>query len=325
MSSQKTAVQGLSGELSASLEETTGISAVLQDYFELIKPRIIVLLLISTGCPMILAAEGHVPVATIFYALLGGALVSGSAGVLNCIWDKDIDGIMNRTKNRPLPADRVSVEGAFLYSIFLFVLGVSLLAMQLNWLAASVAIFGHLFYVLIYTIGLKRSSVQNIVIGGAAGAVPPIVGWIGVTGRIDLEAILLFLLIFLWTPPHFWALAINKNQDYQRAGVPMMPVICGEAVTQRQMFWYALALLPVTWLLVAVNPTLGNFSLVVLTLLSSAFAWKVHQLRQYVIPSAATSEEMTQAKTKKAWDIFWFSIIYLALFFICLVVDSILI
>lgn len=310
-------------ELGSVLAAQDSLPSLFKDYFELIKPRIIVLLLISTGCPMILAAHGQVHAATIFYALLGGALVSGSAGVLNCIWDKDIDAIMNRTKNRPLAAERVSVEGAFLYSLVLFVLGVGLIALQLNPLAAAVSIFGHFFYVLVYTIGLKRSSVQNIVIGGAAGAVPPIVGWVGVTGHIDLEAILLFLLIFLWTPPHFWALAINKNQDYQRAGVPMMPVVCGEVRTQREMFWYALSLLPVSWLLVAVNQDLGAVSFLSLTLLSATFAWKVHQLRPLV--RAADSQAVFEEKTKKAWDIFWFSIIYLALFFVCLVVDSMIV
>lgn len=297
---------------------------VVHDYYELIKPRIIVLLLISTGCPMILAAEGRVPAALIFWALLGGALVSGSASVLNCIWDKDIDAIMNRTKNRPLPADRVTTRGAFIYSMVLLAIGTWILAEKLNFLAAAVAMFGHLFYVFVYTIWLKRSSEQNIVIGGAAGAVPPIVGWIGVTGRIDVEALLLFFLIFLWTPPHFWALAINKNADYQRAGVPMMPVISGERRTQRQMFWYAAALIPVSWALVAFNNTLGWFSLVVLTSLGIAFAWKVHRLRNLVADAPHSNSDTSAEKTKQAWDIFWFSIIYLALFFVCLVVDSII-
>ncbi len=324
MSMQKAAAESV-GEGLITREGASAVSGILQlvrDYYELIKPRIIILLLISTGCPMILAADGKVPGALIFWALVGGALVSGSASVLNCIWDKDIDSIMKRTKNRPLPAERVTVGGAFVYSMVLFAVGYWVLASKLNLLAANVAVFGHLFYVFIYTIWLKRSSEQNIVIGGAAGAVPPIVGWIGVTGRIDIEAILLFLLIFLWTPPHFWALAINKNADYQRAGVPMMPVVSGEKRTQRQMFWYALSLIPVTWALVLVNPALSTFSFIVLTTLGVMFTWKVHQLRPLVSTGKAQDED--PVKTKRAWDIFWFSIIYLALFFVCLVVDSVL-
>jgi protoheme IX farnesyltransferase len=285
------------------------------DLFNLTKPRILTLLLISTCCPMILAAKGSVPYHLLAFALVGGALISASASVCNCIWDRDIDAVMERTKTRPLPRRRVSVAAALVWAATLGVIGFFVLYLGLNPLAAWIALFGHFFYVVVYTMWLKRSTPQNIVIGGAAGAIPPIVGWVGVTGRLDLEAVLLFLVIFLWTPPHFWALALNKNSDYQRAGVPMLPVVCGERETHKQMFWYALSLLPVSLWLVLSNSELGWFSLTTLLLLGLVFCWKVYQLK--LLEGADDA-----AKTKKAWDVFGFSLIYLALFFVCLVVDS---
>jgi len=162
---------------------------------------------------------------------------------------------------------------------------------------------------------LKRSTPQNIVIGGAAGAIPPLVGWVAVTGGFDFTAILLFLIVFLWTPPHFWALALNKNEDYRRAKIPMLPVVSGEQATHLQMLLYALSLIPVSIWLVFSDPLLGWFSFITLTLLGLIFSWKVYQLKNLVGAD-------TETKTKKAWDVFGFSLIYLALFFFCLVVDA---
>ena len=288
------------------------------DVISLAKPRILTLLLIATCCPMILAGHGRVPLEMFMAALFGGALISGSASVINCIWDRDIDAVMERTRNRPLPAKRLSVMTAAVFALLLGVGGFVVLYAGLNPLAAYTALFGHFFYVVIYTMWLKRSTPQNIVIGGAAGAIPPIVGWVGVTGRLDLEAWLMFLLIFLWTPPHFWALALNKNSDYARAGVPMLPVVAGEKATHRQMLWYALSLIPVSLVLVLANEELGWFSMVTLLSLGFVFAFKVYQLK-------LIDENNVPAKTKKAWDVFYFSLLYLALFFVCLVVDSTLI
>ena len=304
------------GDAPSSANAPGGIVALIVDYLRLMKPGIIVLLLISTCCPMILASGGQVNPIAVFWALLGGTLVSGSASVMNCILDRDIDAIMERTKRRPLPAGRVSPFGAFVFSIFLGLVGLVVLAYYLNPLAAVVALYGHLFYVFIYSAILKRSTPQNIVIGGAAGAIPPIVGWVAVKGSIDPAAILLFLVVFLWTPPHFWALALNKNADYRRAGIPMLPVVRGEKATHDQMLVYALLLIPVTLLLTIVEPHLGWFSVVSFLVNGGIIVQKIVKLRY-----GAGEEE----KTKLAWDVFGFSLIYLALFFVVLVVDSVFI
>lgn len=294
----------------------SGFGAVIIDYLRLMKPGIIVLLLISTCCPMILASGGAISPQAVLWALLGGTLVSGSASVMNCILDRDIDAVMERTRRRPLPAGRVSPFGAFNFSIVIGVAGLVILAVFLNPLAAVVALYGHLFYVFIYSTILKRITPQNIVIGGAAGAIPPIVGWAAVKGTVDLTAILLFLVVFLWTPPHFWALALNKNADYRRAGIPMLPVVRGERTTHNQMLIYALMLIPVTLLLAYVEPHLGWFSAVSFLLLGLIFAAKILRLR---------AEQDGERKVKLAWNVFGYSLIYLALFFVVLVVDSVFI
>ncbi len=285
------------------------------DLLSLTKPKVMSLLLVSTVCPMVLAAGGTPDVALVLYTLLGGALISGSASALNCVWDRDIDRLMQRTANRPLAAGRMSTTTAIVFSFIIGFAGLVVLALGANPLAATVALFGHLFYVLVYTMWLKRTTPQNIVIGGAAGAVPPIVGWVAVTGSIDLTSVLLFLLVFLWTPPHFWALALNKNADYQRAGVPMLPVVSGERITHVHMLVYAMLLLPVSVLLVLSDPRLGWFSLCSMMILSSVFIVKTHRLK-------VTAETDPSEKETRAWDVFGFSLIYLALFFVVLVVDS---
>lgn len=296
------------------VHETKGLSVVswLTDLLSLTKPRILTLLLISTCCPMVLAAQGKVNFSLVILALVGGALISSSACAINCIWDRDIDALMERTKNRPLVDGRVSLLSAYVLATLTGIGGFFILWVGVNPLAALIALFGHLFYVLIYTVWLKRSTPQNIVIGGAAGAVPPVVGWVGITGQVNLDALLLFSIIFLWTPPHFWALALNKNADYQRAGVPMLPVVVGPEKTFLQMLWYAYALLPVSLLLVYVNNSLGLFSLITMLSLGIIFIRKIHRLKN----------SSDNNKAGFAWDVFGFSLIYLALFFVCLVVDS---
>lgn len=286
------------------------------DLISLMKPRVLSLLLISTVCPMFLASKGYIQAKEIFIALLGGFLISGSASVFNCIWDRDIDAIMERTKTRAIPAGRISVVTAVVFGLLIGLLGYFVLNYGLNSEAAIIALFGHFFYVFIYTIWLKRSTPQNIVIGGAAGAIPPLVGWVGIRGQLDFEAILLFLLIFLWTPPHFWALALNKNSDYKKAGVPMLPVVAGERETHLQMFLYSLSLIPISMWLVAISKELGFFSYSTLLFLGVVFSYKVYSL----LKSAELSAEI---RSKKAWEVFGFSLIYLALFFVCLVVDVI--
>ncbi len=300
--------------------------AVASDLVELSKPGILVLLLISTVCPMFVAAGGSPDLTLVFFTLLGGGLVSASASALNCIWDMDIDAIMERTKNRALPAGRLKPGVAMFFSLITGMGGLAILFFYVNPAAAFLSLLGHLFYVLIYTAWLKRTTAQNIVIGGAAGAVPPMVGWAAVTGTISLESILMFAVIFLWTPPHFWALAINKNSDYRRARIPMMPVAFGESTTAYQMFVYALALIPASVWLVLENPELGTFSMSALTVLALYFSWTVFRLDRAVSAvNADNSASNLEVKEKRAWAVFKFSLIYLALFFVALVVDSTLV
>ncbi len=288
--------------------------------YELGKPKVLSLLLVSTACPMVLASAGNVSLLSIANAIIGGSLVSSSASVINCIWDMDIDKVMKRTQQRPLVTGRISVQFSAAYAYIIGIMGVLWLAVTLNPLAGFLALAGHLFYVFIYTVWLKRSTPQNIVIGGAAGAVPPLVGWAAVTGSIELEAILLFLLVFLWTPPHFWALALNRNEDYQRANVPMLPVVAGERATQIQMLLYALTLLPTSLLLVVSNSNLGIFSILSFGLSGGYFAYLNYKL--YLLGRKLPTPELDEVKTKLAWRIFAFSIIYLMLIFVTIVIDT---
>jgi len=295
------------------------INQLLKDYLSLTKPGVLVLLLISTVCPMFVAAGVNLSFELVCWTLLGGALISGSASAINCVYDTDIDSIMKRTKKRPIPDGRISKVSGLIFSLIIGFAGLIVMLVKVNALAAAISMFGHFFYVFIYTLWLKRSTPQNIVIGGAAGAVPPIVGWAAVTGDVGLSAWLMFLLIFLWTPPHFWALAINKNADYTKANVPMMPVVCGIRETTIQMLAYSISLVPVCILIVASETNLSWFSMIFLVLMSIAFVQKNFKLYQRATLLAGKVDEKF---TKMSWDVFWFSIIYLALFFFCLVIDS---
>ncbi|MCL4130302.1 UNVERIFIED_CONTAM: hypothetical protein GTU68_051644 [Idotea baltica] len=297
---------------------SSGILARAKDYYLLAKPKVLVLLLVSTVCPMFLAAAGPVSIQLIFFTLLGGALISGSAAAINCVWEADTDRLMERTKNRAVAAGRLSPMQGAAFAVIIGMIGLLVMTVFVNPVAASISLFGHFFYVFVYTIWLKPITPQNIVIGGAAGAVPPMVGWAAVSGSITLSSLLLFAIIFLWTPPHFWALALNKNADYRRAGIPMLPVVAGESITHRQMLAYAVSLLPVSMLLVLSNDSLGWFSMTVLLVLGVVFAWKTYELK-------CLGEDANEEKVAKAWDVFSFSLIYLTAFFVCLVVDSLVI
>ncbi|MBI3976506.1 MAG: protoheme IX farnesyltransferase, partial [Armatimonadetes bacterium] len=191
------------------------------DYLALTKPRIILLLLVTTATTMVVAAGGGFPPALLAYTMLGGALAAGAASAINMYWDRDVDSVMARTRRRPVPAGRIAPRRALGFGLLLAALSVAVLGPLVNWLSAALAVAGILFYVFIYTIWLKRATPQNIVIGGAAGAVPPLVGWAAVTGEVAVPALVLFAIIFLWTPPHFWALALHRRDDYAAAGIPM--------------------------------------------------------------------------------------------------------
>jgi protoheme IX farnesyltransferase len=233
---------------------------VVMDYVSLCKPRIIALLLVTALGGMMIAQRGWPSTGLVVLTLLGGTLAAAGAGAINCWIDRDLDAEMLRTRRRPLPDGRIAPTHALLFGIALGVAAFVVLAFWVNVLAATLAISGLLFYVFVYTLWLKRWTVQNIVIGGAAGAVPPLVGWSAVTHRIDLTAIYLFAIIFLWTPPHFWALAMRLSGDYARANVPMLPVVRGDAAARRQILLYTVVLVAVT-LGAAVTGALGQLYL----------------------------------------------------------------
>jgi protoheme IX farnesyltransferase len=219
---------------------------LLRDYISLLKLRVVVLLDATALAVMIPAAQGHPKLTAVAAVLVGGTLAAGGAHAINCWFDRDIDAEMSRTRRRPLPDGRIPAYHALVLGVALNALAFFVLATWANVLAASLALLGTLIYVFVYTIWLKRSTPQNIVIGGAAGALPPLVGWAAATGRLDLTALAFFGVIFFWTPPHFWALAQVIKTDYARAHIPMLPVVAGEHATKRQSVVYATAALLVS-------------------------------------------------------------------------------
>ena len=223
---------------------------VVKSYYQLTKPRIIPLLLITTAASMWIASEGRIDPLQLVITLMGGTLAAASAQTFNCVYDQDIDYEMLRTRERPLPSGRVQPNHALIFGLVLGMLSFSLLAIFINVFSALLALSGIGFYMLIYTHFLKRHSTQNIVIGGAAGSIPPLVGWAAVTGDLSWTPWLLFTLIFLWTPPHFWALALMIKDDYAQVNVPMLPVIEGEEATVKQIWIYTLIVVPFSFLLV---------------------------------------------------------------------------
>jgi heme o synthase len=280
-----------------------------RDLVALTKPRIISLLLVTTIAPMFVAGSpSWVLVAVVF---VGGYLMAGGANAVNMYLDRDIDDRMARTRLRPIPSGRMTPREVLLFGILLATTATYLLAHFANVLTATLALAGFYFYVFVYTRWLKRSTPQNIVIGGAAGAFPPLVGWAAVTGRVDLLAVYLFLIIFYWTPPHFWALALLKQRDYDRAGVPMAPLVWGERETIRQMLWYTGVLVPLT-ILPVVFGALGPLYLASAVLLDAAFLLGVIRVarRGQWVPAA--------------WSLYKFSLLYLALLFGAMVADRLL-
>lgn len=283
---------------------------VIQSYYQLTKPRIILLLLITTAGGMWIAAEGRVSPVLLLVTLVGGALAAASANTVNCLYDRDIDYIMERTRHRPLPSGRIQPRDALVFAIVLATISFTLLTLYANLLAALLAMSGIAVYVGVYTHWLKRHSTQNIVIGGAAGAIPPLVGWAAVTGDLSWAAWVLFAIVFFWTPPHFWALAMMIREDYAQVGVPMLPVVVGEAETTRQMFYYTLILLPVTLLLVYPLHVLGAVYCVAALALGGLFIQKAWTLMQ------------TPADLQQARGVFKYSISYLMLLCVGIVIDT---
>jgi protoheme IX farnesyltransferase len=225
---------------------TRNLAGIFRDYVGLLKPRVVLLLVLTALGAMLPAAHGHPSVEAVLAVLIGGTLAAGGASAINCWFDRDIDATMRRTRHRPIPAGRIPAWHALVLGVALNVGAFLLLLRLTNLVAASLALAGTLIYVFVYTIWLKRSTPQNIVIGGAAGAIPPLVGWAAVTGGLSWTAFSLFLVILFWTPPHFWALAQMIRNDYESAGVPMLPVVAGERPTRLQSLIYAVLTLAVS-------------------------------------------------------------------------------
>jgi heme o synthase len=253
---------------------------VVQSYWQLTKPRIIILLLVTTAGSMWIAAKGEVDPLLVITTLLGGTLASASANTINCIYDRDIDYDMERTRHRPLPSGRIQPRDALIFALALAAISFTILTVFANLLSACLAMSGIVTYVLVYTHWLKRHSTQNIVIGGAAGAIPPLVGWAAVTGDLSWAAWDYFLIIFLWTPPHFWALAMMIQKDYAKVGVPMLPVVVGDAPTAKQIWIYTLLLIPTTLTLVYPLHVMGAVYAAIALLLGGLFMAKAWALLQ---------------------------------------------
>ena len=226
---------------------TTTQTAELGDWIALLKPRVMTLV-VFTGLIGLLIAPGHLHTVLAFTAVLCIAVAAGACGAINMWYDRDIDAMMRRTRNRPIPAGRIEPGAALGFGVTLAVGSVIVMGLAVNLAAASALMLSILFYVFVYTMWLKRRTPQNIVIGGAAGAFPPVIGWVAVTGSLDLLPLILFAIVFFWTPPHFWSLALFANADYQRAGVPMLPVVAGAKETRRQIVIYTLLLVPLSLL-----------------------------------------------------------------------------
>lgn len=280
-----------------------------RDYWALLKPRVMSLVIFTAGVGLLLAPGNMHPVLA-FAALLSIALGAGAAGALNMWYDRDMDALMKRTHSRPLPAGRMAPGTALGFGLTLAVTAVSLMALMINWLAAALLAFTIVFYALVYTVWLKRATPQNIVIGGAAGALPPLVGWAAATGGISLEPIVLFAIIFLWTPPHFWALSLYCRDDYQRAGIPMLPVVAGEAATRRHILGYSLILVPV-----GVLPAVLGMASVAYGVLAGVFG---------ILFIGLAVQVWRSRDHGPARRLFRFSILYLAVLFAALLVDGVM-
>ena len=279
-----------------------------RDYVTLTKPRIMSLLLLTGVCGMFVGAQGVPPLGDLAALVVGLALACGGASALNHVIDRDIDALMGeRTRARPVTAGRVSPSYALEFGLTLSALSFVLLAGAVNVLTAALALVGNLFYVLVYTRWLKRSTPQNIVIGGAAGAIPPLVGWAAATGNLTLPAISLFLIVFFWTPPHFWALALLIKRNYAEAGIPMLPVVRGERETVKQILLYSVVMVGVT-AVPFVWGTLGLAYLVAALVLGAGFIWLAVRLARHTTPRQASL-------------LFHSSLLYLALVFVAAAVD----
>ena len=284
------------------------VNGAILAYVRLTKPRIVGLLVVTTIPAMMLAEQGMPSLWLILATVLGGSIVAGGANAMNMYFDRDIDELMLRTRDRPVPSGQVEPEKAALFGLALAAGGFVFLQWSVNLLAASLTLSAFAFYVLVYTLLLKRTTPLNIVIGGAAGAMPPVVGWAAVTGEIAVPALILFAIVTVWTPPHFWALSLNYSSDYQRAGVPMLPVVSGPEETKRQILLYSIGLVAVS-LLLAVWGDAGLIYLAAAAPLGLGFVYFAFRLSRSASARAST-------------DLFRYSIVYLALLFGAIALDA---
>ena len=287
--------------------------AKLKAYFALTKPRVIELLLIATVPAMILAEKGMPSIWLILATLFGGALSAGSANAFNCYIDADIDKLMGRTKNRPLVTGELTQREALVFAWVIGVLSVLWFGLLINWLSAVLSLAAILFYVFVYTLGLKRRTPQNIVWGGAAGAMPALIGWAAVTNEVSAAAWVLFLIVFLWTPPHYWPLSMKYLEDYRDAGVPMLPVVAKNEVVGRQIILYAWAYFASTLLLIPVAP-MGWIYTVVAVVTGLWFSYESHRLYN----------EAKRGIPKNPMKLFHLSITHLTLLFLAVAIDPLL-
>jgi protoheme IX farnesyltransferase len=282
---------------------------VINDYVAIMKPGIIVLLLVTTLGAMLIAVRGVPPLSLVLWTMLGGLLSSGGAGALNCYIDRDIDQYMHRTRRRGTASGTISPRAALNFGILLSVAGTLVFLIFVNPLAALLSLIGNLYYVLVYSLWLKRRTPNNIVVGGAAGAMPPLVGWAAATGTLSPAAFVLFAIIYYWTPPHFWSLALLKQGEYGRVHVPMLPVVAGAAETQKQILLYTILLAAVGLLLVPL--TMGWLYLIGALIINGIFVWLAVRL-------------VREGTKKLARQTFFYSLWYLALIFAVMVADRML-
>jgi heme o synthase len=293
-----------------SLLSRSRLTERLVDFVSLMKPRVM-LLAVFTAIVGLIVAPGHLDPLLGTIAILAIAAGAGGAGVLNMWYDADIDAVMARTAKRPIPRGKISRIEALTFGLVLGCGAVAVLAFALNVKAAAMLAFTIVFYVVVYTVWLKRQTPQNIVIGGAAGALPPVIGWAAATGEIGLEPLILFLIVFLWTPPHFWALSLNRSDEYARAGVPMLPVVAGRAATTRQILIYSVVLVPISlvpWALGFADMVYGAVALTSGALFV-VLAWQLHAANE--------------ANRRAARRLFAFSILYLFMLFAALLASNI--
>lgn len=304
---------------------STSLDASAGDYLALLKPRVMSLVVFTAMVGMFLA-PGSLHLLISVVAVLCIAVGAGASGAINMWFDRDIDAVMSRTADRPIPAGRISPENALAFGILLAIGSITILGLTVNWMAGGLLALTIGFYIFVYTMWLKRLTAQNIVIGGAAGAFPPMIGWAAVSGQVSIESAILFLIIFMWTPPHFWALALYRAGDYEKAGVPMLPVTSGARETKKQILIYTLIMAPVSLSPVLVGMS-GWVYGGVASLLSAYFlycaiaVWQMPDSLAEDAPDEWAAEKVREGHDRPAKRMFGFSILYLFGLFVALVVD----